>query len=222
LLLRVAAILLCLTLPGCEGVGYITQGFTGGERVKRQYKLPDKPTVVLVDDPDNQLGNPALVGVVAANLGFHLKENKAVKTVVDHKQVVALTSRLGDQYRLTPIDQVGRLVDAQQVIYVLIEQVQLQAAPGMYRPTAVMRVKVIDAQTSARLFPEPPPIVDPVQVDRGRSVIAQMNYRKIDAQTRGTDALAAQHLAEQMGLDAARLFFDWSKPDMGRKFDDAR
>lgn len=208
---------LLLLAGGCEIFGMAALMATGGDKVKAVYKLPNGRTAIIVDDPQKRLGSGVLTGVVASNIAHHLKQNDAISaTIVPEKDVATLAARLGDEYATTPIDQLGRSLGAQQVIYVEVEQVTLLAAPGAYRPSALVELKVIDAENGVRLYPPPPPIDEPGVPSRGRSVTVQMAHRGIDRESRGADAMMGRVLAERIGLEVARMFYDY-RPDP--KFD---
>lgn len=208
-----ALLLALLALAGCEVFSMAAMMATGGDKIQPIYTLSDRPTAIVVDDPRNVLGGPSLTGVVASNLAHHLKANGAVTApIVPHAQVAALADRLGSEFALTPIDQIGRLLKAEQVIYLEIEQAALLAAPGAYRPTAVVELKVIDAVKGQRLYPPPPPIDEPGAPSRGRTVSVQMNYEGVETHSRGADAMITRALAERIGLEIARLFYE-HRPD---------
>lgn len=213
--IALACVLAASLLPivGCEAVSMVALMATGGDKVKPVFILPDRPTAIIVDDRQNRLGNPVLAGVVGSNVAYHLKKNGAITArIVPEKQVAALAAKLGEQYATTPIDQVGRLLGARQVIYLDIEQADLLAAPGAYRPTARVELKVIDAVSGTRLYPPPPPIDEPGVPSRGRSVGVQMPYQTVGTPSRGANAMLARELAERIGLEVARLFYEY-RPD---------
>lgn len=202
----------CL-LAGCEGPAFIASTLAGKDKIKAIATLPDRPTLVMVDDPHQALGNPTLAGVVAGHIAYHLRENGAITTpFVSQIKLAEVRDRLGDEYRNTPIDQIGRLAGADQVIYVNIESAALQPAPSYYRPTALLELKVVDAVESKRLFPEPPPIIEAGAPSRGRTMEVSFRYKGLEAESAGQDAMLARKLAERVGREVARLFFDY-KPD---------
>lgn len=205
---------------GCESIGWVTSGLAGPGKVKAVHRLIDRPTLVLVDDPHKHLDDPSLAGVVASNVAFGLKQNLAISAdIVPPQQLGALAAELGKDFALTPIDEIGRRLDAGQVIYILIQQVRLQFSPGMYRPMAVVQVKVMDCEAATRLFPKPASIPDPTTPSPGYTIAVQMTHRDMGIASRGMNAIIARQLAESIGRDVSRLFYDWKKPEPGSKFD---
>ena len=209
-----------LAAAGCEALGFVAS--LGGEKVKAVYELPVRTTLVVVDDPTQQFSSPVLSGVVAYNFNFHLEQNilkpdakQAKPLVVSQRVLAAIRAELDDEYASTPIDTLGKLAEAEQVIYVLIESAKLQTAPNVYRPTALARVKVIDVAKGTRLFPQPRPFPDPAAPPPGHPVRVQMSASTGDPNGRGLDAMLAHGLAEQLGQQIAQVFYEHKKPEPG-------
>ncbi|MFA9479047.1 hypothetical protein ACERK3_12210 [Phycisphaerales bacterium AB-hyl4] len=199
---------------GCEGVAFLAG--MGGERVPAQYKIPDRPTLVMVEDPDNALGDPRLSRLIASHVGFHLEENRAVRRgVVSQSDLAELAERLDEDYRRMPIDRIGQQLGADQVIHVLIDEVDLVFEPGVYRPTAYAEVKVIDAAESRRLFP----LARRMDADGGPApglrIQSQLSHRVSGEADTSLEAMLLQALAEQMGREIAQVFYDHQRLEGG-------
>jgi len=192
-------------------------GSTAGcfyQRVKAKYELPEKITLVLVDDPAEALGDPYLAQQVANQISFQLVQNKAVPATVPLNRLSELRRRLGAQYATTPIDEVGRTLDAQQVIHVEIIAARTGYEPGVDRPTAQARVKVIDVEQRQRLWPAPGR--GGQTGPSGYSLTSKMFYRyQSDRGERGAGRDLAQRFATHIGQDVAKLFYD-HEPDIGQ------
>ena len=78
---------LTVSLGGCAIIGFVGGFF---EKVPAQYKLPDKPTLVLVDDPNGRFGDGALAMYIANEVGNALATNKAVTDLPDHAKLKGL------------------------------------------------------------------------------------------------------------------------------------
>ncbi len=218
------ALLVCsavLLLPGCAGPGFVADFITGDENIEKRYQLPDERTAVVVDDPNRAMGAGVLVNVVANNVVYNLKNAKepALLTaeIVPPAEVMALRTKLGEkEFNVTPIDRLGRMLGAEQVIYVQIESATLgEIGRTVYKPELVATVKVVDAVNSARLWPEGGTLIDSSAPPPGFNLIVKMDYEGTDHGGRGLEALLAQRLAERAGRDVARLFVDWKKPPPG-------
>lgn len=200
-------------LAGCEGPAFIAKTVTGEDKVKKQFELPNRKTLVLVDDPNQMMANPVLVGVVASNVGHHLALNEVLtQPVVSERELAAIRNRLGRKYRETPIDEIGRMAGAEQVIYVRIEDAYLQPAPSFYKPTATLELKVVDAAEGKRMYPEAPPLIEKNASARGQTMEVAFRYKGLEAESPGQDAMLARKLAERIGLQVAQLFYD-HKPE---------
>ncbi len=219
-----AALLLLLmltSLTGC-GEGYLAQLIHGPDKVPAAYTLAARPTLIFVEDPAGRFRDPNLPAVVAVNIEHNLKQNKALEaSIVPARDVADLQSQLGDQFAKLPIDELGRRLGAEQVIYVLIDDVTLQTMAGVFRPTALAQVKVIDATTGQRLFPEAPAVIDPKTPTRGRSVTSQFRGgTSVGTDSQGMAVALRRQLAELLGRDIARLFYKWTPPEIGSRFEE--
>lgn len=228
---RVALLTLAaLTAAGCEGPGFLAYVITGPGKVKARYTLEHRPTLVIVDDPNRALGDPNYPTVVGANVGFQLKHNQALpeSLVVSQDRLLSLAARMGDDYATTPIDRIGARLDADQVIYILVRSMNMQLAPGYYKPTAVVEVKVIDTPTGKRLFPKPGTYPNPQQTPPGHTppghtppghtppgqiLSVEMKRQALDPGRRHAESMLARRLAERIGLEVAQLFYDHDRPD---------
>lgn len=215
-----AAVVLC----GCDSIiGFPAAAIGGPGKVPAAYTLPDRPTLVLVDDPTARFSDPNLALVVAANVEHHLKFHEVLTApLVPTSRLADLQAKAGDDYAAMPVDQIGRELGAQQVIYVLIDAVSLQDVPGVYKPSATAQVKVIDTATGRRLFPDPPAPNQPASSTpvRGQPVAVELKYKGADVGSRGAVERMKRTVAEVLGRDVARLFYKWSPPEPGYRFDE--
>lgn len=218
--LTLCALVAVSALVGCEGVGILGQAFK--PRQKALYPIADRPTLVLVDDPTNALGDPSLTGLLAAHVADNLQREKRVTHFVPPENVYALAGEMGEEFEKVPVDEVGRQLGAEQVINVLVESAQMQAQPGMLRPVIALRVKLIDARSGRRLFPPPgdTDVDDPARSSRGHPVISQLFYRYGPDPNRGEVAQAIRRLAARAGRDVARLFHDHREREPGQRFEE--
>lgn len=207
-------LLLCLICAGCEAPGFIAYVVGGPPKMKARFTLEEQSTLVIVDDPSNMLGDPNNATVIAANVGFHLKENDVLlpELVVPQDHLTVLAANMGDRYLATPIDQIGRRLKADQVIHVQIREVSLQSANTYYEPSAEVEVKIIDTQTGKRLFPISEDKVPGISVP-GETLMIEMKRQTLDETRRNAIQMMARDLAERIGLEVAGLFYDHVPPD---------
>lgn len=205
-------------LSGCAAGGVFAQSFVRG-KVKAQYTLEDRPTLVLVDDPSNLLGDPTLANEVAYQVGVELQEFKALKRVVPPLGVYELAARWGQDYRRAAIDRVGRELGAEQVIYVFVDRAVLSPEPGLLRPAAAVRVKVVDTGTGKRLFPAVGVDASTPQLDHVR-VNSSLSQPAPDDGSQETTNVYRLKLARRVARDVARLFHDYVPRQPGDPLED--
>ena len=205
----------CLYLAGCAGPGFVGYVIAGPPKVKAKYTLKPAATLVIVDDPQDLLGDPNFPAVVGANTGYHLTQNDVLTTeqVVPQDHLSTLAAQLGDRYQNTPIDQIGSRLDAQQVIHVLIRSASLEADNTYYQPAATIEVKVIDTATGDRLFPQPADQPASRATAPGYTVEVQMKSQTLDTTRRGDLMILARSLSERIGLEVAQVFYTHVPPD---------
>ncbi len=194
---------------GCEGPGFIAHVLAGEPKVPATFILTPRPTLVIVDDPHNALGDPNYPAVVAANVGHHLKKNEVLDAtqIISQDRLSSLATQMGDRYPMSPIDRIGARLNAEQVIYVYIRTVKMQVAGAYHHPVAGIEVKVIDVAEGTRLFPKAGEYDDPQTTPPGQFMSIEMNRQTIDTSRRHAGSMLARELAERVGLEVAQLFY---------------
>ena len=197
-------------------MGIVDEAFNGGPTTPAVYVLPDRITAVLVDDPDRTLTDPRVprtIGAVAIhNMRFHDAPKTA--TLVAADQVARLEARLGDDWHTTAIDDIGRRLNAEQVVYARLTPIALDAQRGELDgiPSLRLDVKVIDAATGARVWPP-----DTVGSPDGYAVVTRptIAQRRDRLSGKETARQTLDHLTEEAGLALGQLFYDWAPPPPG-------
>ena len=211
----VALALSCLCLLGCEAPGFIGYVVAGPPKVKAKYTLKPAATLVIVDDPQQQLGDPNFPAVVGANVGFHLTQNDVLTNdqLIPQDHLSTLANQLDDRYLSTPIDQIGSRLDAQQVIHVLVRSTNLEVDNTYYHPTATVEIKVIDTATGERLFPKPSDEAHAQATAPGYKLDVELKRQTLDTSRRGALTMLARELSERIGLEVAQVFYTHVPPD---------
>lgn len=219
--------LLAISLPltGCAGGGFLSYVFGAGEGIPPKYNLEDRDTLILVDDPDRRLGPGTMPAVVSNNIKHHLqgqrdKDDDFMPTarLVTMSDLGDLTRRHGQALDKMPIDDIGRLADVEQVIYVEVQSASIyHESRQVSKPKASVTVKVLDVVERKRLFPPPPPLQDSSHTPPGHPVSFEMRYDGVnDSGGRGGEAVLRQQLAEETGKKVAQVFYKHYKPPPGR------
>jgi len=205
---------------GCTLFGIVDQAVHGPPPTPAVFTLPNRVTAVLVDDPDRTLNDPRVPRTLGAVALHHMRFHGALETaaLVDADQVARLEARLGDAWHTTPIDDIGRRLHAEQVVYARLTPIGLDTHRGDPAgvPSLRLDVKIIDAATGARIWP-----AEAVAAPDGHPVVvrATMAQRRSRLAGKETPRQTLDHLADAAGLALGQLFYDWTPPPPGRELD---
>jgi TolB-like protein len=184
-----------LSLTGCEVPGVLLHIAMGEPAIPAQYEPPKGKTLVLVENyrsPDEmQLDGDQIANDVTVELK---KEGKL--EVVNPEDDAA-------KFRAMNIQQVGKALDAKQVIYVdLLESaVTKDPSEGAVHGVAKARVKVIDVETGNTLWPS--------DASDGKELSQTAEFDPADS----THAMAIHtQMLANLSSKIAKLFYSW-KPD---------
>lgn len=229
----------CVMLLGCEVVG---APFVGLENrsVPAEYELPAAATVVIVEPLSRSIEDKRFARQVSARIVTQLEQNlveegdPTPRKTKDQQEELSIESTLqtrliadtevarfqdqaGDDYYAMAIDRLGRELGAYTVVYAKVHRAELNVQGSVYQPEARLRVRVVDARTGARLWPENTVGMSgedtAFRVDAG-GVHQTTSAGEISGTTRDrvwTD------LADDAGLKIARLFYTWQRPAPGAK-----
>lgn len=196
------AVGLVLPLTACNIAGWLAHG--APQTVPAVYDLPKKRTLILVDDQQRHLGDPALVSVIVARMGFDLTERKVLKDVVPVVDVNRVAAREGAEFAQKSAAGLARQLEAKQVIQVQVDQVTLEPSPGLAQPTARVYVKVVDA-SGKRLFPAANG--DAASSPWGYALTVKLPQVSPGIDARAHSAALRRSLATRIGREAAALFY---------------
>lgn len=202
--LALAAI--ALALPACNIVGPAAYILEGPPRVSAQTQLPDdRSYVIFVDDRGSNVPRRSLRVI----LGQIAEETLIAENVVDQPNMIAAQSALRAAMAESPdepmpIADIGRAVGADSVIYLTVDAWTLSKDGVSFSPLVAGRVKLIDAQNRARLWPDSP---------RGFQFRVEPSTRAADVPANSAErAQAHEDLARRTGLALARLFYEHDRP----------
>jgi len=193
---------------GCNILGPVLMIAHGPPRVHALYELPaERPTVVLVDDPDNRIGSRQFRIEMAKVVEERLLARQKVRTVIESEQLTRVLARERAEDRMT-IAEIGRAVGAEIVIWVGVESFELLRDSENIAPRASLRVKVLDVVEEKRLWPDEQPHHD---------LIVSMPRRAGAApETASERRRLLSELAQYAGRAAAELFYAEEKPRSAR------
>lgn len=216
-------VLAMLALSSAAGCGFVALGAQAFEpKNKARFRMEDRPTLVLVDDLQRHLGSPANATLLAETISGNLVNEGALKNVIAPSKADAHLIALGDRAGAAGIDDIGRAVDAEQVVYVYVESASLFSEPGLLQPEASVRVKVIDVMNRKRLFPtegaaesEPGAMLTP----RGYAVVSKIGPRGVDSDSPSLRNAMYAQLTRRVGRDVARVFHEYHSRQPGEPFE---
>lgn len=212
-------LVLCLSfgIYGCSWIVGAVAVVKPPEKVYAKYDLPDKPTLIVIDDPRGLVASPSTLRRIASATRNVLDiENVIVKGgFIGQDKLAGYREELGEDYYRTSLAKLGIHLEAKQVIHVEVTGFQVGLGGNVIQPGIAMEVKVYDLDQRIRTFPKG---VDPTTgFGSGASVYplqSQMKTRDLTGQG-AARSIAVRDLADQAGRDIARLFFDWRRPAVG-------
>jgi hypothetical protein len=205
--------LVLLTAAGCNIVAPIAYIIEGPPKVPAEYTLLDRPTVVFVDDRGSVIpaNARAIRRSIADKVSEELMVRKLVTVTISPRDAMALASARDKHGELMAIDEIGREVGAEQILY--IEMISFALTPDgvIPKPTAVCQVRLIDTQERARLYP---------QGDDGGQVARtlQASLPELDPTTFNSAASRLkiyEALADVTGDQITKLFYEHEKKELG-------
>lgn len=209
-------LLLTLWMQGCNIIAGATAVLAPPELVEARYPLPDKPTLVVVDDRQQIVQSPPTLNRVATSIRTTLEAERVITTgFVETNDLNALRAELGPAYATTSLAGLGLALDAKQVIHVEVTGYQIQLIAGVVRPTMQVAVRVFDLDARQRVFPGGMDSESGVDLGQGAYPVTTQLTAQDLSEIEAAQALAARDLADTTGRDVARLFFDWRRPDRG-------
>ena len=175
-----------------------------------QFTLPDRKTVVFVDDQKNSLTRTQLRSILGDKVAGDLMENKLVTETIATRDAVAVARKDDSVSKLTAISEIGEKVGAEVVIYVRMGKFELAEPGGTPIPHASAVVKVIDVTNRTRLFPSDPE-------DPGREVFTQMRELSMDLYNTSPGRRQIEDMtATELGNRIAKLFYKHEKNELGK------
>lgn len=221
LAIRVSLLAVALVaLPGCELFGMMATALVPPSK-PAVYTIANRPTVVIVDDPNNQLKDPQLALLAAANATELFRSEEVITQLIDTEKLTALAIELGDRYPKTSPYDIGARLGAKQVLLVHIFAASMSPEPSMIRPIAEVGVKLFDVDTKERVFPPSSNLTGTPDRPKTEGFHIQkvtLRVKIADTNPGRVELLARQRLAEEIGKSAALLFFEHDPT----KYDDIR
>jgi hypothetical protein len=217
----VLCLALALALAGCNGpVGWFGRVVTG-QPVEAKYKPDDRPTLILteqaLDAEGPVLRDLNLSGAISSRIGFILKDRGAISQITDLQKLHDLQVRVGDRYSAMSAADIGRQLQAQQVLQVFVVKAGVAGVLGSYTSWADLKVRLLDADTGKCLFPSPDGFAgaDPNERDPASFVHVEVEHKASNDERQLSVATLQGELADRIARDTARLFHGYNLDDPG-------
>ncbi|MFT5422428.1 MAG: hypothetical protein ACI89L_000185 [Phycisphaerales bacterium] len=192
--------LLALVLgAGCNIVGPVAYAIHGPGNVNAKYELDRKvATVIFVDDPSGRITDRRLRDLMAQTATTVMMSRARMDDMIDPTAVLTVASKDSFQNPLS-IVEIGQAVGADVLIYVALNQFDLEGPGQTFLPTATLAVKVMDITEGRRVWPDG---------SEGAFIRVGGDYRPGIAPRTSADLIKAEEqLAAKAALGIAQLFY---------------
>jgi hypothetical protein len=218
-LLMVLGLASALMLAGCIGpIGWLGRAATG-RPVDPKYAPENRPTLILteqaLDSEGPVLRDLNLSGVISSRIGSILKDRGAISQITDLQKLHDLQVQTGERYSSLSAVDIGRKVQAQQVLQVFVTKARVAGVLGTYTSWADLKVRLLDADTGKCLFPKPDGFAGADLRDREPPYLVHVEVEhKTSSDERQLSVATLQgELAERIARDTARLFHGYNLDD---------
>jgi len=207
-----------LLVAGCNIVAAAVVVVAPTLPISAKYKISDKKTLVLVEDPGRIVINPNTTRIITSAIIENMTEEGDFEGgFVDPAEINVLRDELGsDAFDKLPLGTLAKRLGAGQVVYVLLENFSVNATASVFQPAMSANVKVLDIDQGIRVFPllrdEETGIETGIEYHKVTTSLTAKNYR---AQGQAAHMVVSRDLALQGGTDIGRLFHSWKRDEPG-------
>jgi len=201
-------------MASCNVLTPVAYAIDGPGQIDAEYTLPDKKTVVFVDAPDNILPRTALLTAIGDALSFDLMQRELLTATVATRDAIAV-ARAGagaSASKKVSNESIARALDASQVIHIspVIFDLEGRTDAQGIRPTATVRVRVLDIDAKSVSYPSPE------IMPKGREVVVSIRSSEINAlATRAGRTVIEDELAKKLSVKIGQLFYKHDRIDLG-------
>ena len=200
-----------LLAGGCNMAVPALYVIQGPQKRPAQFTLPeDRKLVVFVDDRENVVSRLQLRAQLADDVGSRIQQEELVREVVSGRELIAYVRRVETASRRVPIDELGKVVGADLVLYVEMDAFTLSADGASATPVASAYVKVVDLKEKRRIFP--------ADGDDPRGFPVSSEVKNMDVEMYRTSAArrkAEDLLERQFAEEVARIFYEHDPKNFG-------
>lgn len=178
------------------------------------FELPQKKTVVFVDDRHNIMHPSRLKSVVADKITSELLERELVVEMISPRDAMRYADAQDRSGSILTIGAIGKAVGASVVIYVETTTFILSVDGHNAAPLAGCSVRVVDVETRAQLFPAPDSIEAAYKV---RAALQRVDPHQISSVSASRKLSTV--LADKLGDAVAKLFYTHTTGRLGENLE---
>jgi hypothetical protein len=195
-LVPAVAALLLPVVAGCNIVSAIAYFFGPQQIQKAEFRRTDGRLALFVDWTHPEQANPVFTQALHEKLTEVFRDHNVRTQLIPQEEIYRLRQQNRD-FDQWSIQKVGQRLNAKQVLYVRIDELQLREAPDspVMLPAVRLRMRVVDPQAAkdqAVLWPT-------AQERDGREAARARQHREF------TDPVAVDEEAAKLGKDTAWL-----------------
>jgi len=178
------------------------------------YELPQKKTVVFVDDRHNIMHPSRLKNVVADKITSELLGRQLVGEMIAPRDAMRFADSQDRNGSILTIGAIGKAVDASVVIYVELTTFIMSVDGHNPAPLAGCSVRVVDVDTKEQLFPAPDSIDAAHKVRAALSRVDPYQLSSVSAARKLSTALS-----DKLGDAVAKLFYTHTTGRLGENLE---
>lgn len=202
--------LLCVPLFGCKFVGALLFFAQPPQITPAEHRLTTGRLAILIESGRPQDENAVFVNAFHEQLVKYLKERANLRATVIAQEEITKLRREHPDFRQWGVQEVGRALKADEVLYVFIDQLVLYESPGspLLQPQVQMHLTVISPlkpSSDPRVWP-------PMEKRRGHEL--RVGRHHIEATSSSVLDSELRKLARTTAWWAALPFYDFDREEM--------
>jgi hypothetical protein len=178
------------------------------------YELPQKKTVVFVDDRHNIMHPSRLKSIIADKITSELLGRDLVVDMISPRDAMRYADSQDRNGSILTIGAIGRAVGASVVIYVETTTFIMSVDGHNPAPLAGCSVRVVDVETREQLFPAPDSIEAAFKV---RAALHRVDPHQISSVS--ASRKLSTTLADKLGDAVAKLFYTHTTGRLGENLE---
>lgn len=192
------------SLCGCANISYLVATFAPPKKVKPLYEFPKGKKVLVFVDSDTPLSYEPVKSLLTEELNKQLVENKAVASTIPYNQMMDLMDIKTNQ-RMA-VSDIGAKLGADLVLYVRVERFSVRDDEANPLWTGSMKATVrVVAVGNGRVWPK----------DQNDYFVPPVELQPVDDLSPTYGQEVAQELATKMADRIAKLFYEYTVPNIG-------